>query len=299
MLNFVKYLPLEFSWSRNDKYCVPKGPNFSRAQRIELMMAGNRVHLKVPQHSPYRPSIEQARVLPGHDILAEQQLRDFSSALMPNDHWSYAIPLARTWAFWGPWMSGCRAELAMGVAIIGRQSRHAFNDISFFHPRAFEMVIVQYLNDRYGHKRRGGANSHIPRYHGPIDWKVHENFAVFNATCKVCTRSEDLSKLFNPEHLFFFPISEKYFVQVGFVQHFYSTNEKGQLAFDSTPVQALQDAIFNSIRLELSPENQACYNKIKAEIGNMELTREFAPLKWPVTAQESTNNQQDSLLIER
>jgi hypothetical protein len=46
--------------------------------------------------------------------------------------------------------------------------------------------------------------------------------------------------------------------------------------------------------LELSPEHQASYDKIKAEIGDMELTKEFAPLKWPVQAQTSNQSQTTS-----
>lgn len=53
------------------------------------------------------------------------------------------------------------------------------------------------------------------------------------------------------------------------------------IAFDTSPIQALQDAISNSISLELSPEAQASYNKIKSEVGNMQFTKEFAPLQWP------------------
>lgn len=90
-------------------------------------------------------------------MLDDPRLCRFAEAVRANDHWGYITPLARRWAFGGPWMSGCKAELQLSVVVRGRQSDFAFPDISFFHPRAFEMVLVNYLNDRYGHKNWGAA----------------------------------------------------------------------------------------------------------------------------------------------
>jgi len=304
MFDFIKYLPTEFEWRFNDNYCVPRGPSFARARRITLHIAGNQLGVKAPRHSPRRSTVEQVRVLPGHDLLEDRKLSHFSSASMPNDHWGYAVPLVRRWGFWGPWMSGCKAELAMSITVIGRQPEHAFRDISFFHPRAFEMVLVQYLNDSYGHRRWGdeGPDALIPRRHGPADWQRHNHLPVFSASCKIYNQGPDpdiTNNLSYPDHLFLFPIADQYFVQVTFVQHLYSLDERGKLAFDPSPVQALQDAIFNSISLELSPESQASYNKVKAEVGDMQLTPTFAPLKWPVGTEEVAGEQRNSRLIER
>jgi hypothetical protein len=294
MRNYFKYPPLE--WRKRKEYCVPQGPSFARAPWTTLHLAGNRLRFKAPRHSPKFSSVEQTRVLPGHDILENTKLSHYGSTNMPNDHWGYATPLSRTWAFWGPWMTGCKAELRMAVTVLGRQSEHAF-DFSFFHPRAFEMVLVQYLNDSYGHEHRGGNKSHIPRFHGPVDWQRHSHLPTFSASCKVYKRTEDLSVLLQPDHLFFFPITDRHFVQVTFVQHLYSLDERGKLTFDPTPVQALRDAIFNSISLELSPASQASYNKVKAEVGDMQLTPTFAPLKWPVGLEEVASAPPSSHLL--
>jgi hypothetical protein len=301
MRNYFKYPPLQ--WRKRKEYCVPQGPSFAWAPWTTLHLAGNRLRFKAPRHSPHFSSVEQTRVLPGHDVLADSKLSRFSQVEMPNDHWGYATPLSRMWAFWGPWMSGCKAELAMGITVIGRQPEHAFRDISFFHPRAFEMVLVQYLNDSYGHRRWGdeGPDALIPRRHGPADWQRHSHLPVFSASCKIYNQGPDpdiTNNLSYPDHLFLFPIADQYFVQVTFVQHLYSRDDRHKLTYDATPVQALQDAIFNSISLELSPESQASYNKVKAEVGDMQLTPTFAPLKWPIGVEESTA-QQDSLFIER
>lgn len=299
MRNFFKYPPLE--WRKRKEYCVPQGPTFSGAPWTTLHIAGNRLRIRAPRHNPHYSSDKQARVLPGHDILEDPRLSSFSSAVMPHDYWGYARPLRRSWAFWGPWMTGCKAELSMGITVIGRQPEHTFRDISFFNPRAFEMVLVQYLNDLYGHSAWGeeGPDALIPRWHGPVDWQRHNHLPVFGASCKIYKRGEDISDLALPNHLFVFPITDQHFVQVSFVQHLYSRDEQGKITFDATPVQALQDAIFNSIGLELSPESQASYNRVKAEAGDMQLTPTFAPLKWPVSAKEKEPASSDPLFIAR
>ncbi len=143
------------------------------------------------------------------------------------------------------------------------------------------MVLVQYLNDRYGHENWGGEESHKPRYHGPVDWLLHNHFPVPSASFKIYNQGEDSSDLALPDHLFVFPVTNQHFVEVCFVQEYLSRDQKGGVTFDTTPMQELQDKIFNSITLKLGPETQARVDQIKAEVGDMQLCKEFAPLKWP------------------
>lgn len=123
--------------------------------------------------------------------------------------------------------------------------------------------------------------AHVPRYHGPVDWKPHKHLPVPSASFKIYNRGEDVSDLVLPDQLFVFPITDKYFVEVCFIQDLYSRDDKGNVAFDTNPLQELQDNIFNSITLELVPETKARVDEIKKEVGNMQLSKEFAPLKWP------------------
>lgn len=291
MFNCIKYPHLE--WRKRHEYCVPKGPSFRWAPRITIPIAGSRLRLKAPRHSPRR-SGEQWRLLPGRDLLDDPRLNHMATGVMANDYWGNAPALSRRFAFWGPWMSGCKAELTMSVGVWGRHEGHEFADLSFFHPKAFEMVLVQYLNDYYGHKNWETYLSHVPRWHGPVDWQRHNHLPVFAASCKIYRRGEDLSRMTLPDHLFFFPITDQHFVQIRFVQDLYSRDKSGDIAFDTAPIQALQDAIVNSISLELSPAAQASYDKIKKEVRNMQLPKEFAPLKWPIAPSASQPPASDS-----
>ncbi len=125
--------------------------------------------------------------------------------------------------------------------------------------------------------------AHVPRYHGPVDWRSHDHLPVPGASFKVYNRAEDVHDLVMPDDLFVFPVSDEHFVVVTTVQDYYSRDENGNLAFDKGPLQELQDNIFNSITLELGPETQAKVEKIKAQVGDMQLCKEFAPLKWPTS----------------
>lgn len=284
MFDYLKYLPIEMEWCQRDDYCIPRGPNFRWAPWVTIPIAGSRLRLKAPRHSPLR-SVEQWRLLPGQDLLDDPRLNHMATGVMANDYWGNAPALSRRFAFWGPWLSGCKAELTMSVGVWGRHEGHEFADLSFFHPKAFEMVLVQYLNDYYGHKNWETYLSHVPRWHGPADWQRHNHLPVFAASCKIYSQGPDpdiTNNLSFPEHLFLFPITDQHFVQIKLVQHLYSRDKNGDIAFDTAPIQALQDAIVNSISLELSPEAQASYDRIKKEVRNMQLPKEFAPLKWPI-----------------
>lgn len=225
---------------------------------------------------------------------------------MANKHWGGKGSFYRLWAFWGPWMTGCKAELEMSVSVIGRRAGFEFPNVSYFHPRTFETVFATFLDDYYGHHRWDERCDHEPRYIGPVDWQRHHHLPIFSGSCKVYYRGEgevfvpgengsqgriynqniDVTARRSADHLFFFPITEKHFVLIKFNQHLYSRDkdDDGKWAFDTSPVQQLQDDIFNSITLELSPEAKASYARIKAEHGNMQLSKDFAPLKWPTAA---------------
>ncbi|WP_299596731.1 hypothetical protein [uncultured Microbulbifer sp.] len=177
-------------------------------------------------------------------------------------------------------MTGCKGELIFSVCVIGRFNEHRFENLSFFNPKAFEVVLLHYLNERYGHHNWENELSHIPRFHGPIDWQRYSHLPVPSASFKI-SRGSDPMKLVRPEHIFVFPISDGHFVEICFAQDFYSFDSEHRPVFDVSPMQELQDAIFNSITLELGPETQARVDEVKAEIGNMQLCKEFAPLKWP------------------
>lgn len=294
MFTYLKHLPFDVISLRKDTYCRPRGPSFERAKVVHIPIAGGRVSVQVPRHSPADRFPDQIRLLPGDDLLHDHELiSNGSSGDTTIEKWGSLVGLRRSWAFWGPWLSGCKGELTFVVSVVGRMPGHELRDLSFFHPITFETVLAQYLDEYYGSSTWGSHMPNTPRWHGPMEWQQHQHLPVFSASFNIYGRGEDLpgnteADRLNiggsqPDQLFVFPITDQHFVKVYFKQHIYSKDDQRKPIFDTSPIQALQDAIFNSITLELSPEAQASYDKVKAEHRNMQLSKTFAPLKWPTT----------------
>lgn len=259
---------------------MPQGPSFSGASRTTLKLSGSSLYLRAPRHSPLRRSVVQTRILPGQDVLLNPQLVAYGRGVMANSHWGIDCLVRRLWAFYGPWMSGCKGELIFSVCVIGRFEPYAFENLSFLNPRAFEMVLMRYLNERYGHHNWGNGLSHLPRFRGPLEWQHHSHLPVPSASFKI-GRGSDPERLERPEHLFVFPITDRHFVEICFEHDIYSFDSNGVPLFDTTPMQELQDNIFNSLSLELGPETRASVDRVRAEVGSMRMCKEFAPLNWP------------------
>ena len=277
--NFIKYPPLE--WRKRSQYCTPDGPFFSSASTEKILISGSQLNFNAPAHSPKGSAVRQTKLGANYDILLDSGRRLDRDFCMPNDCWGGACLFSRAWAFYGPWMTGCKGELFFSVALIERFENNAFKNMSFFNPKAFEMFLVHFLNDRYGHDNWGGKLSHVPRYHGPVDWQRHAHLPVPSASFKVSNRGVDPKDLALPYQLFVFPVTDRHFIQICFIQEYYSLDERGEANFDTSPMQELQDNIFSSISLQLSSDAQARVDKVRTEVGNMQMCKEFAPLKWP------------------
>ena len=279
MRNLLKYAPLE--WRRCEEFCVPQGPSFSTAPRTTLKLSGSSLSFQAPRHSPRRKSVVQTRILPGHDVLISPELSSYAQGVMATPHWGINCLVRRLWAFYGPWMSGCKGELTFSICVIGRFDQHAFENLSFLNPKAFEMVVMYYLNDRYGHHNWGKELSHIPRFSGPQNWQSHDHLPVPSATFKIYRRGADPKRLVRPESLFVFPVTNSHFVEICFEHEVYSFDNDGSPTFDTSPMKELQGNIFNSISLELGSETQMFVDKVKERVGNIQMCKEFAPMKWP------------------
>lgn len=279
MKKVFKYAPIE--WRKRDEFCVPGSPLSSIASRERILFGGSRLSLLAPGHRPKCSSVKARKVSDKYDVLKEKPSGLRVDLNMPNEYWGVVSLLSRAWAFYGPWMTGCKGELFFSVALVERFEKYSFNFSSFLNPQAFEAVLVNYLNDRYGYENWGGGLSHIPRHHGPVNWQRHDDFPVPCASFKIYNRGEDPSVLELPDNLLIFPVSDRHFVEVCFVQEYYSRGGKGEVAFDISPMQELQNKVLNSIALELSPETQTKVDKIKSEVGSLKMCKDFAPLKWP------------------
>ncbi|WP_341938818.1 hypothetical protein [Marinimicrobium sp. C2-29] len=195
---------------------------------------------------------------------------------MANNFWRSRTIFRREWAFWGPWMTGAKAQLVMAVTIVGRDKDHEYQNASFFHPRVFENVVADFLNAQYGHS---GVDAGFP-CRGPMNWRPLRDLPVSGARCTIYKVGYG-NHLTAPVDLLLFPVTDKHFIKVTFDPRIYSKNKSGP-HFDTTPIADLQEAIIDTIQLELGPEAQAEWNRVAADCPDMSLTEHFAPLKWPI-----------------
>lgn len=287
MWDFIKYLPLECR--RRHNYCTPAGPSISKVEKVKCNAGGNHLRFMAPPHSPTsRVGYTEIRPYSDRDELAEL-LHRYSDDVMSNRYWEFRTVFSRCWAFWGPWMTGAKAQLFMSVSVVGRNEEHEYQGASFLHPSVFENVLVDYLNARYGHK---GIDVGSPR-RGPLDWKPFNEMPVPAVSFKVVEVSSD-GRAVDPENLIFIPVTPKHFLRICFTRKAYSLDESGEPYFDTSPVDSLQESIVNSIQLELGPETQAEWNRVAADCPEMSLTERFAPLKWPIDSDSQESAVEDA-----
>lgn len=247
MRNWIKYPPLE--WRKRHDYCVPQGPIFTTARRSTLYLAGNRMRIKAPGHSPYQSMTEQVR-LPKHDVLSS------SSSIYWRGHWKWLnfVLMERSWAFYGPWMTGCKAELNLRIALISRFREFDEKEdpnYTLFYANIFERALLNYCKDVYGPNK----SSNIIYYSDPVGWQWQHHLPVPSATFTLNPIFKSNRKMY-PGYFFVFPVTDKHFVEVRFRKEIYSLDKEGRANFDVSPIYRLRDNIYNSISLDLGARNQ-------------------------------------------
>jgi len=275
MIDWLKYFPLELR--EVEKAQTPRGPSFSWARTFKFGMADSLLTFRVPRHRPINSSHSSVNVA-NHSNLLNYPARSFNSGVMSNDNWRQMSFFHRCWAFYGPWFSGAQTELSMSTAVISK-ARHQ-DGVSFFHPRAFEDAVADFLTSGYGHNAVGSEML----WRGPVDWMPVKTLPVFAVLLDIMPL--ETYRNGDRDQIFFFPITDQHIMKVSLSHHLYAmgTFEERHERFDSKPMEALAHDIINSFTLDLSPEIQAQWDRVKAECPDMSLVENFPPLKWPMEA---------------
>jgi len=286
MIDWIKYFPLKFR--QVEKNASPKGPSFSKAKIVKCTIGGNQLSFKAPRHRPitstYKPESPKSR-----DLL-DFPARNYNKEIMPNKHWQRIFFFRRYWAFYGPWFTGPQSQLSMGIKIINKNNHQS--GVSFFHPRAFEDAVADYLTSFYGHDTIGSEIMWV----APINWKPTDILPVVNAKFDVMPTKAHLS---SRQQLLLFPITDVHIVVVE-LEHrfeFYGSIEACKKKFDSKPMEALANDIINSFSLTLGSKTQAQLDSVKSDCPDMSLSNTFAPLKWPSEAGALDNSNHENIKL--
>ncbi len=262
---------------------VPEGPSFAWSRTFKTTIDGTKIQFMVPKHRPRRP---HKPTLPDKsyrsDRIAFYESRN-ERLSVPFD-WRYWKLFDHSWAFYGPWFTGIRAELGMDITLL-KPVNYANPDISLFHPRAFEQMLGDYLT--YLHagstsRTKGGKCYSI----GPVDWHPYTKLPTVAARLNVI--SDETVQPASRQHFLFFPISNQLMVSVLFFPYQVLYHEllvpPTQDEFDRhvspTTMFALIDQIIDSFQVELSPEALAQQQAALAGLEDTSLVSEYPPLDW-------------------
>ncbi|MDH5179619.1 MAG: hypothetical protein OEZ39_14720 [Gammaproteobacteria bacterium] len=272
-------LPLKLR--KQTEYCTPKGPSVASARPVSFSVEGTQIQLRAPRHSS---GFSHRKVRhPSHSYnVSSINFTSFSDGLVVDDSWRYYSVLYRSWGFYGPWFTGLLAEMDMSLTLLTPKEPKA--GVSFFHPRAFEQSVGDFITFRYSNDIWQGKSNWI----APLDWQ-----AVTSLPCAAARFDVMPDQEINPagslyEYLFF-PISDQYLVEVRFkpIQLINESLSESDKLIDRSSMAQLRDDIINSLQITLSPAAAAQQAKALEGLTDSSLRKEFPPMKWTTPEQDA------------
>lgn len=268
LLDWLRFFPYARDRGDAPKATEIRGPYFPKPRTNQWRFGDCTLHFKAPWANPILgldgngcsvDAIQPGRI----DILTSNLQPIYGSSDAPSHEWSRFNFYDNSWYFVGPWFTGHEACLQAIGMLISADRQSPTSEMNLFHPKVFESAIAGYLDNSFGYQRAGKR----PLYRGPLSWEVRNVSSEIQAiVCDIhyiANGGKD-----NPDllRLIFIPVSSKQFVSICF--NFGGPN------------------FHDEMRLEVGPETQAEWNKVKATCPDMHLTETFAELPWPLVKEK-------------
>ncbi|QKX15815.1 hypothetical protein [Microbulbifer sp. YPW1] len=276
MLDFIKYNPFELR--EQNGLCIPKGPNFTRARKYTYDLLGSKLSFKAPkQFYLFRPGSEQYT-----PRWFEYDLESLKPGNDPTQTWWHSLLFSRKYAFYGSWFVGEKADASF--AILAMAPEVPPENLNFLHPRAFESAISGYLTAEYGYDEWGKG---VARWRAPLKWKAIDDLPVPAALLHV-ENTIDMHRTI----YFLFPITKDRIISLSFSYHLHASGsfEEKESIVSSKPVLDLINNIINSVELKPSPELEKELAELRKSCPDLNVSKNFPPLKWPATVDETGLN---------
>ena len=286
MFDWLRYLPIQL---RKDQ----RQTNLARRAYCQgliptvITMGDNKLTIKLARSyrmwQPFDFGFEKKPrcILPyNRDVLTTIIPNSFSGTVSEGGRWGYSTFLLRQWYFLSPWFGGVQIPVRMNATVITAPQEKKFETISFFHPRAFESALAEYLDSRYGTQKLNRG----PEYRGPINWQpvtLNKYISGVRFDVESVTATDDSEQ---KHQLFAFPIAKQQFVVFTFPMH--NGRSPTSEIRNSSEIEKMVEATFASIQLELGPQTIADCETVKATCPDMSLTPEFGLLKWPIKIED-------------
>ena len=264
-------LPIRLRYS--DEYCTPKGPTIQQARPVRINVDGTDFEFKAPRHNSSNPGYE-ASVPRRQYLLPRETFRTYDGDDQYK-RWKYLSVLFRSWSFYGPWLTGRKAELSFSVNILMPSKPQA--DVSFYHPRAFESAIASYLTDHYSKPDKWKKVN----WCAPMHWARVESLPCVAARLEVHPIWKNHPAGAITKNLFL-PIGDHFLFHFSFTPTLLGKGPEweSEKYVDPAPVNQLLEDIIASLKVTLSPEAKAKQAKALEGLSDTSLTPTFPPLKW-------------------
>ncbi len=269
----MMYLPIKLR-EPTGSY-IPRGPRFSSAQPVRFLLDGSNIEFHAPRHSPkYRVNraVQPARHVRLDDLIFHPV---YKKTIHLADTWEYTKLFYRCWAFNGPWFTGPLAEMCMALNLL--RPRQPRQGVSYYHPRAFEQAVGDYLTNRYALRKQDGRSVWI----APARWQPLQGLPVPAVHVQV-QPDEAVTLLESTDEFVIFPVAD----QVLAIMAFYlkrqgkGTEAEIESRISKANMVELMGRITSSLRIELSPQAQVLRDQAIQGLEDTALIEHFPPMKW-------------------
>lgn len=264
----------------------PVGPSFSRAKKWKLDVEGTIIEFSAPKHQPMikseKAEIPQKQYRYEHHMIFKS---DYATAVV----WEYVTLFYHDWAFNGPWFTGCLADVSVEVSV--NKSKTTNENVSYFHPKAFEQSIGDFLTNKYSKDKDEGKFL----YQAPINWKTINNLSVIAARMDVVADGSITN--YSKDEYLFFPIDNAHFITILFRPRRDARGTEAEIdkVIGYKNLGELIDNIVDSVKITLSPEAKAQQEKALEGLEDTSLVETFLPMDWR-KSKSNTKKNQDALL---
>lgn len=252
----------------------PVGPSFARAKKWKLSIEGTQIEFRAPKHRPMVKSDKAGYPERSYRYADKMFFKSQNTEVVVADLWKSVSLFYHDWAFNGPWFTGCLAQVSMSLFIF--KSKQPNKNVSFFHPRAFEQTIGDFLSNRYSKDKDEGQ--HV--YRAPLNWLPIKNLPVVAARLEVI--ADGSITPYSKDEYLFFPIDDQHFITMIFYpsRDVNGTEAEIDKIIGYKNLGELIDNIIGSLKITLSPEAQAQQERALEGLENKSLIKSFPPMKW-------------------
>ncbi|GLS27174.1 hypothetical protein [Marinibactrum halimedae] len=266
MRNLIKYSP--FCFREQTSPITPIGPGMEFSFNRTFNLGENKCQIKLPLHYAKHSSYSRLCTV-GPEKNGQPYIESNSNKPFVNHNYAY-----QKWGFFGPWFTGEMARLHFNLDIYQPTKLH--ENISLFHPRAFEHTLAHYLADKWGKAEEDDKTRAL--YKGPTNWTPYSNFPVPCARFNIEPNVAYTTLI----HELVFPISNNFICSIWFRFGLKNIELPENEKIYDTDIWRLIEDIINSIDFKLQGESLKQFEAVKAQCPDMSLTKEFAPLNFPM-----------------